>query len=376
MGLYQRSDSGVWWMTYNDEDGHRIRRSTRTRDKRAAERIYGNALRAVDERRGGGMAADPLGRLLSLEQLVERYLAERAAAGKGRTWTRTIRWRLLRACDLGRWRRPADLTVASIDRVLGGLDIGATTYNDWLGTIRGLCRWLMVQRPPLLAADPTVHIARRRARRDPRRLALTDAEAAALLAICPPTPSGRCRRACYALALEAGLRRADIRQLRVGQVRLGGAAPYLELSAESTKSGRYETVPATGLLVDALAPLLERRGRRALVVSLDGVRPRIVTCARLRADLAAAGVALDDALDRRVDLHALRHTFVTRLARAGVHPKVAQRLARHRQLATTMDIYTHTGYSDGVEAIGKLADLRQLRPTGTEPLPFPGDRDD
>ena len=38
--------------------------------------------------------------------------------------------------------------------------------------------------------------------------------------------------------------------------------------------------------------------------------------------------------------HALRHTFITNLARSGVHPKTAQSLARHSTITLTMDRYS------------------------------------
>ncbi|MFH5804676.1 hypothetical protein [Alienimonas sp. DA493] len=41
-------------------------------------------------------------------------------------------------------------------------------------------------------------------------------------------------------------------------------------------------------------------------------------------------MAYRDAAGRVLDFHALRHTFVTNLARSGVHPKHAQALARIR----------------------------------------------
>lgn len=48
-----------------------------------------------------------------------------------------------------------------------------------------------------------------------------------------------------------------------------------------------------------------------------------------RADLEAAGVKdLDDPLGP-LDFHSLRHSFLTNLARAGVHARTAQALARH-----------------------------------------------
>src|SRR5262245_35824168 len=39
VGLYQRPDSDVYWISYNGSDGRRVRESTRTNDKEAAKRL-------------------------------------------------------------------------------------------------------------------------------------------------------------------------------------------------------------------------------------------------------------------------------------------------------------------------------------------------
>jgi integrase len=58
-----------------------------------------------------------------------------------------------------------------------------------------------------------------------------------------------------------------------------------------------------------------------------------------------------------VDFHALRHTFITSLAAAGVHPKTAQMLARHSTITLTMDRYTHTLRGAEAAALASLADV-------------------
>ena len=89
----------------------------------------------------------------------------------------------------------------------------------------------------------------------------------------------------------------------------------------------------------------------------------------LRADLDAAGVPyLTDA--GIADFHSLRHTFVSNLAAAGVHPKVAQQLARHSTITLTMDRYSHLGLFDmtaGLSALPTIAtsDANEHRATGT-----------
>ena len=61
--------------------------------------------------------------------------------------------------------------------------------------------------------------------------------------------------------------------------------------------------------------------------------------------------------------HALRHTFITRLARSGVVPAVAKSLARHSTIVLTMDHYTHTLIGDERAALDRLPEIRLRRPT-------------
>lgn len=54
------------------------------------------------------------------------------------------------------------------------------------------------------------------------------------------------------------------------------------------------------------------------------------------------------------DFHSNRHTFITNLAVAGVHPKMAQSVARHSDVNLTMGIYSH------VEMAGQSAAINSL----------------
>src|SRR5262249_46487815 len=93
-----------------------------------------------------------------------------------------------------------------------------------------------------------------------------------------------------------------------------------------------------------------------------------------RADLEGAGIAYRDAAGLVTDFHSLRHTFITNLANAGVHPKTAQTLARHCSITLTMDRYSHTLREQEAEALCVLPDLspasREVaRATGTDGRP-------
>jgi integrase len=99
--------------------------------------------------------------------------------------------------------------------------------------------------------------------------------------------------------------------------------------------------------------------------------------ALFKADLAAAGIPYRDEDGLVADFHALRHTFISNLANGGVHPKVAQALARHSTITITMDRYSHTRHEEETEALAVLPDLTRsatqaVRATGTEGAKQPG----
>jgi integrase/recombinase XerD len=60
----------------------------------------------------------------------------------------------------------------------------------------------------------------------------------------------------------------------------------------------------------------------------------------MKIDLKRAGIEYVVG-GRYADFHALRHTFISSLARSGVHPSKAKDLARHSTITLTMDVYSH-----------------------------------
>ena len=108
------------------------------------------------------------------------------------------------------------------------------------------------------------------------------------------------------------------------------------VEADKTKNRKGAVLP---LAESAAAALRDWRQEHA---EDDPLFPLPQETARmLRDDLDAAGIdyTIKDGYTD-VDFHSLRTTFVTNLARAGVHPKVAQMLARHGSIVLTMDFYT------------------------------------
>ncbi len=86
------------------------------------------------------------------------------------------------------------------------------------------------------------------------------------------------------------------------------------------------------------------------------------------------GVDTADDEGRVIDLHALRTTLGTKLARAGVAPQIAQRLMRHSDYKTTLRHYTVLGLTDTAGAIQSIplieaaAQVNQQQATGTDDM--------
>ena len=76
-----------------------------------------------------------------------------------------------------------------------------------------------------------------------------------------------------------------------------------------------------------------------------------------------AEIPYQDESGRYADFHALRHTFTTNLAKARVHPKTAQVLARHSTINITMELYTLSMREDELKAIS----APRLRPSRVNP---------
>ena len=115
------------------------------------------------------------------------------------------------------------------------------------------------------------------------------------------------------------------------------ANPYWILPAKFGKNRKEQPRPLHPELVEE-SQKLKAAGklRPENLVFPDGVPPMKV----IRADFTAAGIPLTDERGHRVDFHALRTTYITRLQRAGVSPREAMELARHSDMRLTMKTYT------------------------------------
>lgn len=350
--IFKRGGRGSWIAVYTDADGRRRERSTRTTDKGAAERILSKLVADAALRRDGVIDARQ-DRFIAesrkpLAHHVAEYLdhcrhaghAEKAIDNKQRHLGR-----LVESLDDGQL---ADLTADALERYLRRLrDDGqsARTWNLGRQVAVAFASWCVKQ--GRLESNPLSVVPKLNEQRDRRRVrrALTDAELARLIDV----GRERGREAWYLACALAGLRKGDLQRLTWADVDFDDAT----LTVREGKAKRVDVLPMHPQLVDAL----RRRFDERPAVGSARVFPETVTDLTRRKDFKRAGIPLVDDDGRVADLHALRTTLGTQLARAGVTPQVAQRMMRHSDYRTTLSHYTVLGLSDTAGAVAALPSI-------------------
>ncbi len=139
----------------------------------------------------------------------------------------------------------------------------------------------------------------------------------------------------YLVAGCTGLRRGEMRQLLWSDILLDAPQPFIDVRAETTKSKKAAIIPIIPVLAEAL-----RREQSKGIHRSGRVFPRgLPSVKTLTKDLGACGIPVEDERGYRVDFHALRHTFASLLASAGVSELARVKLARHSEWRQT-DRYT------------------------------------
>jgi integrase len=85
---------------------------------------------------------------------------------------------------------------------------------------------------------------------------------------------------------------------------------------------------------------------------------------RFHADCRRAGIVRRDERDRQIDLHALRTTFGSMLARSGVPIRTAQQLMRHSDINLTARVYVDPALLDLQGAVEALPSVPTVQGNG------------
>ena len=318
-------------------------------ERRAAEKALAEIV-AEAQREAAGLAprrALREGAKTVLEDHLQGFQADLKAKGRNREYVRRLGQRvrnLMKACG---WTVARDVTANSfVEWRCSRNGLTPKTLNEYLAAISGLLRWMKglgrIEENPLGAVGRVDG----RGKQSYERRALSPEEVQRLLAT-----SGR-RRVVYLTALKTGLRRRELTELEWRDVHLEGEQAYLEVRAAVAKNRRRECLPLDAELVEALRTLQDAGSGRGRVFRV--LVPRRET---VKKDFERAGITILDEDGRKVDLHALRTTFCTMLAEAGLPERVRQELMRHRDPRLTNQTYTDTSRLPVSAAIAKLPRL-------------------
>jgi integrase len=176
----------------------------------------------------------------------------------------------------------------------------------------------------------------------------------------PYVPQGPLWRAL----LYTGARWTELTSTRWGD--FDEAEQTLTLRPATTKNRRGRTLPLLDAVAEDLAGLREihekllGRPPRADEHAFLGPRGKPVINSyrralyRFHALCQEAEIEVLDQLGRKIDIHALRHTHASMLARAGVGLTQAQHLLGHSDPKLTASLYTHLEVRDLRGAVEKL----------------------
>ncbi len=419
-----RTKAEKWYGRFRDASGkiHRVPLAT---NKEAATAMLAEAIKKAERSTAG--LTDPFeeARKLPVSQHVADFRRSLESKGSTAEYVTVAVRRLIALVDGIKAKRLDQLSASRVADWLAEQrrgEMGTQTSNYYSGVAKQFGAWLVRERR--LPENPFVSLQRLNARADVRRerRAFSEDELARLVTAANNGPefrglTGADRALLYLLAANTGLRAGELASLTVGSFDLTAKVPNVTIEAAYSKHRRRDVLPLRGDIVDMLRPVLSRlhdENRHILRLASSGTRRGdergseatqagahlwpgtwVERSAKmLRGDLAAARqqwideaandsdlaerkrssfLAYADESGRVIDFHALRHTFITNLARGGVHPKTAQSLARHSTITLTMDRYTHSVVSDLATALDSLPPVaspeprvEKLRATGTE----------
>jgi integrase len=390
-------ETAKWYIDYADADG-RPCRVAGFKDMQATKQRASELERTAEHVRSGYKPKEHE----QLARPLSDHAAEFKAAllAKGDTakqaqqvYNRAVR--ILNGCEFVVW---SDISAAKVQAYLSQLradkenkrGISSQTSNWYLQAIKAFCGWLVQEKR--VPENPVAYLEGLNVKTDRRhdRRAMSEQESKNLLTVAAAGPvrqgmAGADRAMLYWTALESGLRAGELRTLTVGNCKLADQPPVLVVKAGYSKHRREDNQPIPVELAEAFTRYTA--GRWPTDLLFPSIPPAEHVSKMIKADLEAAGIDYRDSAGLVVDFHGLRHSYITNLAKAGIHPKTAMDLARHSNINLTMGRYTHTILVDRASALSALPsltntpDCQQSRQPGTYAagaagIRAPGDKQD
>ncbi len=349
-----RRYSKYWYARIN---GKKV--SLKTTDKRLAQRKAAEMERTTEL----GYDPDAIDRARKrpiIEHLVE-FEDALVAKGVGRGHLKNLIPRLRRIIDECDIFTIGDVNAEKIESWLARLQkegvIAAQTRKHISAAALQWGRWMVksnrVTRNPFEGLKTNLNIA---ANRKHVRRTLTADECQILLATVRHSGERRGkmdpeqRYLCWAIMLTTGGRRNEVGSLTPESFQLDVDPPTMTIEAAEAKNRTCSRLPIRQDLAAELRVWLPTRQPR---MPIFPIRNKQIQLALYR-DLQDAGIERVNKDGRVIDVHGLRHYFVSALALAGAPVAITTTLARHSDYRLTMSVYTHLGLADLSKAVESM----------------------
>jgi integrase/recombinase XerC len=355
--VLQRRPGACFTLQYSDATGRRKTERTNTTDRALAEQLLAQRRNEAERIRFGIL--DPRGihhadqNRTPIQEHLDAYIAQCRLRGDSKRHVDQKKRHLDDVLTFTKATQLSTLRIDDVNRYLLSIDAakrGARTRNIIRADVVAFGTWCV--KSDRLPHNPWTNVVRADEVMDRRRerRAFTNDELAKFLDTARTRSPGRWL--AYFVAVNTGLRRSELRGLRWADVDLDGTEPTVTVRASVSKNRTQAELPLLPDVVDAL-----RAAKPQEALPSARVFRVVPSIRRFHDDLNAAKVSNDGDDGRKLDFHALRATFATRLARAGVAPQIAKRLLRHSDVKVTMQHYTKLELADLSGAVAKIAPM-------------------
>jgi len=169
----------------------------------------------------------------------------------------------------------------------------------------------------------------------------------------------------YQLLLGTGLRSTELSLLTPKQINFEQCRLIIE--AAKTKNKKADVLPLRADLVQSLKERVEAKAIKPHERIFRHDMRQILRA--FCSDLQAAGIERKGSDGRCIDIHSLRKTFGTMLAKAGVPLTTTQRLMRHSTPILTAKLYIDVEGVDMMQALDQLPVFCPVSPTSPKEVP-------
>ncbi len=332
-----------WIANYSDAQGKRRRINFGSVKADAVARLN-KVIRERDLQRAG-MINEVDWRVLRIDSLVDRYLSSLERREVAAEYVRNSRTNLAQIVAHMKLRRAGDCTPDGVEKYMDDMRKQGYSNSIIFARVACLARVYRYAKLPWVRV-PMPKLGRAYQKRNARALTTDEQE----LLIAEALRVDQVKGTMVLFLLDTGARHGEARKVRWSDIKDDSVL----LRASNTKTKQARTIPLSTRLAAAIEALprtcpyvFPRRDGRTPMPGAAAFTQWLQNRAR------ALGIPLKTR-EGVLHTHALRHTFATRLAIAGVPIQQAQYLTGHKNVNTLLAIYTHLQGGDLRSAIDRI----------------------